>query len=137
MKFVWNDTYLVGVGVFDEQHKHFFDLVNVCYDMMSSGDINREKLEAAVNDMANYALYHLSAEEEAFVKYSYPLTSLHVDAHNVYRQKIRELFEKSRVASEDNLVALTTEVVDFASNWLLGHILSVDIQYSGFFEGKL
>jgi|WetSurMetagenome_2_1015567.scaffolds.fasta_scaffold637636_2 hemerythrin-like metal-binding protein len=137
MKFVWNDTYLVGVGVFDEQHKHFFDLVNVCYDMISAEDFSRDKLEAAVNDMANYALYHLSAEEDAFIKYSYPFTSLHVKAHDGYRQKIKELFARSRVANDENLVAITTEVVDFASNWLLEHILSIDAQYSGFFKGKL
>jgi hemerythrin len=137
MKFVWNDTYLVGVRVFDEQHKHFFELVNVCYDMVSTGNINREKIEAAVNDMVNYGLYHLSAEEDAFIKYGFPFTSLHVQVHDGYRQKIKELFERLRATSDEDLAALVTEVVDYASKWLSEHILAVDAQYSSFFKGKL
>jgi hemerythrin len=137
MRFIWDDKYSVGIEIFDEQHKHFFELTNAIYDLLEKQNLDRVKLEAAVNDMANYALYHLSSEEEAFKNYPYPDKDKHLQAHEDYRVKIRGLFNKSRIADSQQIMPLTKNVVDFASDWLMSHILLIDKGYSNYLAVNL
>ena len=65
-KFVWDDSFSVEVAEMDEQHKHFFSIVNEIYDLILGGDVQREKLIFHVTDLGNYAAYHLSTEEALF-----------------------------------------------------------------------
>ena len=135
MRFEWDESYDVGVEKFNEQHRHFFEISNVIYDLVEGGEVNREKLFPEILELVNYGSYHMSAEEDAFLKYNYPKTREHVEAHDLYRQKMQEYLEKSMSENVD-IVKLAKEVADFASDWLFEHIRMVDKQYSGFLKGK-
>lgn len=135
MRFTWDESYDVGVEKFNEQHRHFFEISNSIYDLVEKGEVDREELMAPISELINYGLYHMSAEEGAFHKYSYPKTEEHIEAHNFYRQKTQEYLEKS-MDLNINIVTLAKEIADFASDWLFEHIRLVDKQYSSFLEGK-
>ncbi len=42
-KFVWTNEYSLGVGVIDDQHKHFFEIVNQIYDLLEKKNTNVKK----------------------------------------------------------------------------------------------
>ena len=55
MKFVWSDQYSVHVGLIDDQHKKYFDIVNKISDQLDSASADRETLEDIVKEMVEYA----------------------------------------------------------------------------------
>jgi hemerythrin len=124
MKFKWSNNYSVGVKSFDEQHKHFFELSNKIYDLLDKKGVDKEKIIFSTTELANHAFYHLSSEEDAFIKHQYPETEAHIHVHNIYRQRIQEYLDKTS----------TKEFVDYVTSWLSNHILFMDKKYRSFFE---
>lgn len=135
MKFEWNDKYNVGVKIFDEQHKHFLELANQIFTLAEAVPPDREKITQAISDFGNYALYHLSSEEEYFEKYDYPDKETHKTAHDNYRQEVGKFLGKA-TSENENDIATAEGLADFAVDWLLKHILGVDQQYADFFKAQ-
>lgn len=134
MKFIWNPSYSVGVKKFDEQHQHFFEITNNIYDLVRADTTDHDQLFAQIMELVNYAGYHLSSEEEAFEKYNYPDADSHLEAHTIYREKIQEYVQQISAPDAD-LPTIATLIADFASDWLLQHIKTVDKLYTEFLSG--
>ena len=133
MKFVWDDIYSVQIEVIDEQHKMFFDFINKIYDLVENNTVTKESLLSVIVELYGYAFYHLTTEETYFEKFNYDNKEQHVQAHNLYRQKMQEAVEK--VSRTDvNLNDLAEEVADFAKKWLSGHILHEDKKFVACFH---
>ena len=77
-KFVWDESFSVEVADIDEQHKHFFSIVNGIYDLILSGDVQKENLLFHVTDLGNYAVYHLSTEESLFMQFNFEWKEAHL-----------------------------------------------------------
>lgn len=132
-KFIWTKDYSVDVEMIDEQHRHFLDIVNKIADFINSKASEKEVLFDIVNQMGNYAFYHLGTEEELFDKLDYPDAVPHVEAHNQFREMANGYI--SRIRKDDqNIEKLSEEVAEYAGNWLLKHILVADKKYSAFFN---
>jgi methyl-accepting chemotaxis protein/hemerythrin len=89
-------------------------------------------LKVTLKEFADYALYHFKIEEDLFNRYGYSDKELHIKAHNIYREKIKD-FENKLNNKED---FLSFKVLDFMEDWWLGHVMSADHQYKDFFAGK-
>jgi hemerythrin len=134
---VWKDEYSVGVRLFDEQHKHFFEITNEIYELLENGRASRETLLAVVDKMSSYIHYHLFSEDEIFHLYDYPDAKSHIKAHQGYSRKIKQYMNKLlKVKSKIDYQEMVKELLDFASQWLSWHILETDKKYSEFFKGK-
>jgi len=132
-KFIWKDEYGVGIQLIDEQHKHFFEIVNKILDLADNKFSAKEELSAIINELGNYAMYHLGTEEEYFDIFKYPDAVIHIDRHNKYREIIKKYMD--RVQNEKNDVKkLTEEVASYSGSWLSNHILEVDKKYTKFFN---
>ena len=129
MKFTWNDSYSVNIKEIDDQHKNFFKIANKLDDLLKNySDKDEQKLVIIFDELLNYALYHLLAEEEYFIKCRYADAEKHTHQHNVYRDKMKFYREKIR-KSKPNKADLGKEVHRFAVQWLAGHILKSDKKY--------
>ena len=135
MRFVWDFSYSVKIKKFDEQHRQFFEITNGIYDLIEKPTIDRKEIFTKISELESYATYHLLSEEEAFYKYHYPQAVEHINAHHIYRNTIQKYIEECMDKDVD-MKLLATEIVDFASAWLLEHIKSTDKEYSEFLEGK-
>ena len=131
-KFVWTNKYSVGIQLIDEQHKHFFEIVNKILDFVDKELSTKEELFALLNEFENYAMYHLGTEEEYFDILKYPDAILHIDNHNKYREIIKKYINRAREETEIKKIA--EEVASYSSSWLSGHILEVDKKYTKFFN---
>ena len=49
----WDNSYVVGVSVIDEQHKHFVGLLNTLYESLESK--HPEKISEIIKDVTEYA----------------------------------------------------------------------------------
>jgi hemerythrin len=133
MPFTWNENYSVGVKLFDEQHKRYIDIANQIDVLAVANTLDQEKLLEKIREFGDYALLHFRSEEEYFEKYKFPLHETHVEAHNQYREKIKEFLSKVQSPAAD-VKQIAHELSDFAVDWLLQHVTLMDQHYTDFFH---
>ncbi len=132
-KFVWEEKYSVGIKEIDEQHKHFFEIANGIIDLTAKENLTKEEAVKGLQELGDYAFYHLSTEEGYFDKFKYQDAPLHINAHNEYRESVGEYFRKMTDLGTD-MKKLLEEMAAYSGNWLLAHIVVVDKQYTKFFN---
>jgi len=97
--------------------------------------LTKEEVFSALEELGNYAFYHLSTEEGYFAKFGYEAAPLHVESHNEYREAISKYFEDIRKEKAD-VKKMAEEIAYYSSSWLSQHILVMDKQYTKFFKEK-
>ncbi len=123
----WDDSYVVGVGVIDEQHKHFVGLLNTLYESLESK--HRENIPEIIKNLTNYAEHHFKTEEEYFDKLHYPDTGVHIAAHNELRAKVSEF-----AGRHDKPKKLGDDLLFFLEKWLLVHFRGADTKFAKFLK---
>jgi hemerythrin-like metal-binding protein len=133
-KFIWTSDYNLDIEIIDEQHQHFFEIVNKLYDLLEQKKTDRKILILAVEELVNYAFYHLSTEEKYFNQFSYADIGNHMKYHTMFREKANDY--AARVKNVDDIVLpdLLLEIADFSKNWLSQHILIADKMYAPLFK---
>jgi hemerythrin-like metal-binding protein len=123
----WDDSYVVGVGVIDEQHKHFVGLINALYQSMESK--NTKKVPDIIQELTDYAEHHFKTEEDYFDKLHYPDAEVHKDAHGELMAKVNDF-----AARHDNPKALGIDLLFFLEKWLLVHFRGMDTKFAKFLK---
>lgn len=135
--FLWNEQLSVGVKELDDQHQHLFDLINELLVIAENRhEKDADKLIFLLNQLINYNLYHLSAEEEYMIDFDCK-SALHFAAHESYRGTIRRhetdvitaLAEKS-----EWLWDRIKELVNYTGSWHMDHIVTTDQKYTKCFH---
>ena len=120
----WNDSYLLGIPMIDNQHKNFF----VILDNLETLNQKQEKSEmhSLINELQNYVIYHFQTEEDLMVNSQSPNIDLHVMEHELFRKKVEE-FHHSYYNNNEELL---NEMISFMRKWLLIHISGTDAEYA-------
>ena len=120
----WNDSYLLGIPMIDNQHKKFF----VILDNLETLNQKQEKSEmhSLINELQNYVIYHFKTEEDLMVKSQSPNIDLHVMEHELFRKKVEE-FHHSYYNNNEELL---NEMISFMRKWLIIHISGTDAEYA-------
>lgn len=120
----WNDSYLLGIPMIDNQHKKFF----VILDNLETLNQKQEKSEmhSLINELQNYVIYHFKTEEDLMVKSQSPNIDLHVMEHELFRKKLEE-FHHSYYNNNEELL---NEMISFMRKWLIIHISGTDAEYA-------
>lgn len=132
MNFIWDPKYSVGIKSIDTQHQRFFEIINRIYSLIHNKYFSGDDLLTVVKDLDKYADVHLTYEEKIFQKFNYPDAGIHIAAHNVLRQKIRDYLTDIRKPGSDPEI-LAADIAEFTKNWLSQHILDLDHKYISFF----
>jgi len=132
-KFIWTEKYSVGITLIDEQHQHFFEITNEIFDLIDGKSPEREALFAYLEELGDYALYHLGTEEKFFDEFKYEGAPEHRIAHNAFRETVGKYIDEARKNNAD-IAKLSENTASFASGWLKNHILAMDKQYAPFFR---
>ena len=127
----WNDSYLLGIPMIDNQHKKFF----VILDNLETLNQKQEKSEihSLINELQNYVIYHFKTEEDLMVKSQSPNIDLHVMEHELFRKKVEE-FHHSYYNNNEELL---NEMISFMRKWLLIHISGTDAEYADSIKSTL
>lgn len=130
-KYEWIKKYSVGVKEIDKQHEHYFDITNDIIKLTGQDNVSADDLLSKIDELYDYARYHFTTEENIFKKYGYPEAKEHMDAHEVYWEKIDQFVLKMKTGGVD-IKEITLEVAEFAGSWLVNHIMEVDLKYISF-----
>lgn len=126
-KFAWSDRFEMGVREMDEEHKILIEKINAlvtAIDQQKSAP-SREKLMASFLDLAQYTTQHFRDEENYMERTGYPLLAPHKKIHEKLLQQVGLYGEALKNGSLDE-----QKLISFLRNWLISHILGVDMQYA-------
>lgn len=117
----WQESYSVGVGCIDAEHKQLISMINRAFDD-SKTETDMTILERLAADMRMYAMVHFATEEELMKEYEFPHSEKHIDNHKRFLNKALEAEKAVESGKDTNPI----EFVNFLADWLSGHILEVD-----------
>ncbi len=120
----WNDGMSVGVEDLDNDHRVLIDLINQLAGAESRQD--RINLEAVLDELVDYTVFHFEKEEEYMERAGYPALTSHKRTHAALTGQVLTI--RRRVV-EGGQPGLGDEVLDFLSRWLREHILQADALY--------
>ncbi len=125
--FEWRDEYMLRVQEMDEEHKILVGFINKFIDTLNEDILSETKL--AFQNMCEYTIKHF-ADEEAFMA---SMNYQEIDAHKRIHTRLLaqmgsygEQLERGEL-NEQKLVA-------FLKNWLVSHIMGVDMKYADQFN---
>jgi hemerythrin-like metal-binding protein len=123
----WEDISSVNVKEFDGHHKKLVSIINLLAEAKKAD--NHEEITRLLDELSEYANYHLAAEERYFLKFGYPEQKAHESFHKSYRDTIIKLKEEyNKNPSPETL----SEIIKFLGNWWINHINREDTKYSNF-----
>ena len=132
-KFIWTEDYSVGIKLIDDQHQRFFEIANEILGLIDEKEPEREVLSAYLDELGNYALYHLGTEERFFDEFKYQGAPEHRVAHDIFRTTVGKYLDDVRKTTT-NITELSGNTASFSSSWLKNHIFVMDKQYAMFFH---
>lgn len=127
----WNDDYLVGVDVLDDQHKSLFALMNEVLKHFEYEEGHKEFFNN-LNLLIKYAEKHFREEEKFMEKIKFPHLKDHQKKHEGLFYKIFNLAAEDVKNNYD-----TRGLVKFLKDWLCVHIKHEDMIYRDFNKTKI
>ncbi len=125
----WNDSFSVNVEEIDKQHQTLVAMINELHDAMGQGK-GGAILSKIVDDLIGYTATHFKTEEKYFIQFGYVDTDSHVKEHAAFVKTVTEF----KAGVDSGKIFLTSEVMNFLSDWLQNHIKRTDRKYSECFN---
>ncbi|MGD9947285.1 MAG: bacteriohemerythrin [Desulfobulbus sp.] len=127
----WNDRYLIGTPMIDNQHKYLLQLLNTLYENYATSTAT-DGLDELFNNLIAYASYHFSLEEQWMVCQHYPRLDEHRVEHAAFVTQVAQM--QQQYAQQRQNVSL--EAINFLYNWLTTHIQGSDYDFGCFIGHK-
>jgi hemerythrin-like metal-binding protein len=125
----WDDSFLVGVEAFDNDHKYLVKLINNLHSGLMAG-FGISEMTFILDDLVRYTNVHFKREEDLMRKHSYPEFYKHESAHAELVSQVLEF--QAQLKSGKKVFSI--ELMGFLKDWLVNHILKTDMRYSDFFK---
>ena len=135
MKLEWKEEYSVKVKELDEQHKKLFGFINDLNDAVHAENTKKELYEM-IDDLNNYAKFHLATEERYFEQFDYVDRQEHEKRHNDYIVEVLNFEEKVHKLNGHDATKVAFEMLDFLEDWWVNHILHEDKGYTETFNNN-
>ncbi|CAN5498160.1 hypothetical protein BH09PSE5_BH09PSE5_29390 [soil metagenome] len=85
--FVWNDTYLLGYGPIDDEHREFVETVHA---IQVAAD---DQVAACLEAFAEHAKGHFEMENAMMVETEFPARDCHIDEHAAVMKSVEQVRE--------------------------------------------
>ena len=122
--FVWDEHFVTGLELVDEQHHFLIDLINKFGDsLVASKSMEDAELVSVFDQLKDYAKYHFSAEET--LMHECAVEPRHIDMHIRHHEDFLNqvtLMWNARTTLSKPVEALH----GFLCAWLAFHVLGVD-----------
>jgi len=127
----WGPELSIHVNEFDNHHAILISLINKLYVSMEQGK-GSDVLAQVFQELIDYTAFHFHEEEKVMSHYEYPGYPEQKQQHEALLKKAREMHQDFT----EGKAVLSNELLDFLQDWVMNHILKVDIKYSNFFRDK-
>ena len=126
-KFIWNDKLCLGVKVMDDEHKVLIDKINIFIEVLEQQYHKKdtESLYQVFTNLAEFTIVHFAHEENYMKSIKYPQLTSHQKIHENLLNQVGVYGEQIKNETLDD-----KKISSFLRNWLLSHIMGVDMQYA-------
>ncbi len=124
----WSETLSLGDPEIDEQHRTLFALLNGLYNALLDGSA-RQRQSLLISDLTAYTRLHFQNEERYFEQFGYPELEVHARAHKELTDRLSTFRDRHERGEAD----LTFELLQFLGDWIIGHVMQMDMRYRSFF----
>ncbi|MDO8959893.1 MAG: hemerythrin domain-containing protein [Rhodocyclaceae bacterium] len=121
----WKREYDTGVAEIDLQHHFFLALITRLNTELATCTDARYR-ERLLDELAKYALFHFTSEENLMIKFGYPDFDRH---HKLHLELIDELSWRTQGKSHESFL-------DFLVTWFLKHTVEEDRHIGEFVRGQ-
>lgn len=130
-QFIWSEKYMLGVNSMDDEHKILVDKINFLVVNLESQYEKKNKvtLMAAFKDLAAYTREHFAHEEKFMESIRYPQFSSHRKIHEKLLDQVGKYGQQIENETLDD-----QKLISFLRNWLISHIMGVDMQYAAHYK---
>jgi hemerythrin-like metal-binding protein len=129
--FEWTESMSVGVKELDDHHKKLVGLVNTLFDAMKEGQ-GRNVVGKILEELIQYTQYHFSAEETLMKEHGYPGYAIQQAEHQKFVEEVTTVYRKYQAGD----IFVSVDTLNFLKDWLMKHILQIDMEYKPFFRNK-
>lgn len=123
--------YFTGIHTIDQEHARLFELVQETHDLLDN-EILQDKTESLtdlLSKLINYTRTHFSHEEAYMESIHYAYIKEHMAQHRQFEDSLME-FDIDAIADDfDEQNEAVENLLNFLVNWLINHILKVDMLY--------
>ena len=126
----WDETYSIGIPEADDDHRQLIELINELHEAVVR-DSHSNTIGAAVDELETalsvldellaYGVQHFQVEEDLMLRFAYPDTEKHKEAHAV----LADTIQTYRREFDEGKAVVSMEIVRFLKNWLDAHILDM------------
>jgi hemerythrin len=124
---LWDTEFEVGIGQFDQHHKHLINLLNETNNAFTAG-AGRGKIGNALDTLIGCATCHLKAEELFMQEHKYKGLQQHYGEHSQFTLRVIEI----QTDFHSGKIDLSHEILSFMNNWITTHILKTDTEFGRF-----
>ncbi|MDV7339823.1 bacteriohemerythrin [Terasakiella sp. A23] len=133
MKFKeWSPEFEIGIGAIDQDHQTLFNSIRQLGEHIHQ-DRGEGRIKATINALLLYVDEHFEREERFMIRAGYPDFEVHKQEHDAFRDSIMSLRDFHETCPGD---IDAQKIVTFLENWLLNHILKIDVQYQPYLNGE-
>ncbi|MDO9181107.1 MAG: bacteriohemerythrin [Bacteriovorax sp.] len=128
-KFIWSDKLSLGVKEMDNEHIILIEKINNLVTTMENQFVKKDKnkiLHSFV-ELANFTVKHFASEEEYMRSIGYAQLSSHKKIHEKLLDHVQKYGEQIKTGTLND-----QKLISFLRNWLLSHIMGVDMQYADY-----
>lgn len=125
----WTPELSVGIGRFDDEHRHLISLLNQLHSAMEKPN-GRSELRSILKGLLWYTRSHFRAEELLMKRYAYPELASHKAEHDRLKEQVRQCADHFRSGRDE----IAVELSDTLQEWLTHHIMQSDAAYTSFFK---
>lgn len=126
-QFIWNEMFTTNIQALDDQHRHFFDIINRLGHAYGSAD-EHSVLVDTFTELIEYMQVHFDTEEKLMELSRYPELGQQKELHLFFTSKVTELFRNYLQDKAD----ITQATLTFLQDWLVNHIKSEDMKFKDY-----
>ena len=121
----WNENFVTGIAVIDEQHQWLIDLINDAAPVLALNyNRNHVRAERLLDELVNYAVFHFDTEDRLMREYR--IDPRHHEGHLQSHGKFATEVVRMRAAYSNGDAPSGGALLTFLANWLVFHILGED-----------
>jgi len=129
----WSEEFSCGIRAIDNDHRMLFEVLNNLDVAVRSNDPEHD-VGGVIDLLKRYVVEHFAREERFMADSNYPDYAVHAREH----RRIAEIVQAIGFAHEAAPETLDFEkILDFLSEWLMGHILGTDRKYIPYVKGEV
>jgi len=129
----WDDKFVVGVPLIDQQHLRLMNIINDLYQLCDneSGSVNPYLIECSWETLA-YLRHHFSTEEKLMLLLGFPGYRDHKTEHDAFIENLLNQYRQFSLGEK----GVSEKFVHMLKEWLLTHIINFDKEMANFFLGS-